>query len=487
MKIRIQPHEIEVPKEDPFAHDLLDRKESVEVLTHLVNSFEGPCVLALDAAWGNGKTTFLRIWTQYLRNDGFAVVEFNAWDTDFSGDPFVALSTELLDGLQEFDEIEGNVTRTKEIAVEVLRSAIPTVIRLATSGFVNLNSDSAQELANAFASYAETKVEDYQKAQKSFSKFKKNLQETANTLEQSNENRPLIVVIDELDRCRPSYAVELLEIAKHLFAVDHIVFVLAVNRSELAHSIKSLYGNDFDAQGYLRRFFDVDFRLPAPDRDKFIRAALQRIRIDEYFRRTKDRNARYESGELDTLLLAFFRDHRFSLRQVGQAIHRLGLVFASLRSDRHSFGLFAAVALVFRAIDENLYHRFCSGTVSDLEAVSELGDRLTPVHDNAQHLRQLMEAVLIVGGNEIANPTSPAHRPFISPLLDHYRSVAEKEGSEGEQSAEKKQHAQSVASYVQRFTQDTSHRGYIGFKHTVERIELFSSVLLGDGVEGEEN
>ena len=249
MKIRIQPHEIEVPKEDPFANDLLDRKESVEVLTHLVSSFEGPCVLALDAAWGNGKTTFLRIWTQYLRNDGFPVVEFNAWDTDFSGDPFVALSTELLDGLREFDEVKGSVTKTRKIAEEVLRRAIPGVIRLVTSGLVNLSPEVVQELGNAFASYAETKVKNYQEAQKSFSNFKKNLQKIANTLEQSNENRPLIVVIDELDRCRPSYAVELLEVAKHLFAVDHIVFVMAVNRSELACSIKSLYGNDFDAQG----------------------------------------------------------------------------------------------------------------------------------------------------------------------------------------------------------------------------------------------
>ena len=51
MGIRIQPREIEVPEKDPFENDLLDRKESVEVLTHLVRSFEGPCVLAVDAAW----------------------------------------------------------------------------------------------------------------------------------------------------------------------------------------------------------------------------------------------------------------------------------------------------------------------------------------------------------------------------------------------------------------------------------------------------
>ena len=74
-------------------------------------------------------------------------------------------------------------------------------------------------------------------------------------------------MIDELDRCRPPYAVELLEVAKHLFSVDYIVFVLAVNRPELAHSIRDLYGSGFDAAGYLRRFFDIDFRLPDPERE----------------------------------------------------------------------------------------------------------------------------------------------------------------------------------------------------------------------------
>lgn len=82
--MRIQPNDIEVPAYDPFQQDLLDRKESVEVLTHLVRSFEGPCVLAVDAAWGNGKTTFLRIWRQYLLNLGFPLVQSVQRDVGFS-------------------------------------------------------------------------------------------------------------------------------------------------------------------------------------------------------------------------------------------------------------------------------------------------------------------------------------------------------------------------------------------------------------------
>ena len=306
MGIRIQPHEIDVPVDDPFANDLLDRKESVEVLTHLVHSFEGPCVLAVDAAWGNGKTTFLKIWAQYLRNERFPVVEFNAWETDFSGDPFVALSTELTEGLQEYKEdesLEPKIVKTKKVAKKVLQRAVPSLIRIGTASIPVVGTEVGQLLA----SYAEKSLSEYHEAKKSIKEFNDALQGMAGALSKSCENRPLIVVIDELDRCRPSYAVELLEVAKHLFAVDHIVFVLAVNRSELEHSIKALYGREFDAQGYLRRFFDVDFRLPEPDREAFINEMLATIRIDDYFERTNDQSTGQRVEIVRGLLLHFFR------------------------------------------------------------------------------------------------------------------------------------------------------------------------------------
>ena len=99
----------------------------------------------------------------------------------------------------------------------------------------------------------------------------------------TNQQGPLIVMIDELDRCRPSFAVEFLETTKHLFAVDQVVFVLAVNRKELAHAVKALYGNDFDADRYLRRFFDIDFRLPEPvrGRENYIDVLLDSTEIED--------------------------------------------------------------------------------------------------------------------------------------------------------------------------------------------------------------
>lgn len=478
MGIRIQPRDIEVPEHDPFENDLLGRKESVEVLTHLVNSFEGPCVLAVDAAWGNGKTTFLRIWTQYLRNQEFPVVEFNAWETDFSGDPFVALSTELMDGLQQHAELKDKIAKTREHAQEVLRRAVPGLIRVATAGVLDIGALTGNELSKALASYAETRLSEYQEAQKSIRKFKERLQELAETLAQSNENRPLIVVIDELDRCRPSYAVELLEIAKHLFAVDHIVFVLAVNRSELAHSIKALYGSDFDANGYLRRFIDIDFRLPDPDRKNFIKSALAQIRIDDYFGRTQDRQAGTDREVMQNMVQLFFRTPNLSLRQIGQSIYRLGLVFASLRNDQNSFALSAVVALIFRTIDADLYHQFCRHEISDLEAMDKLFERLGGASPPLKHERSLFEGIVIAGWCEMAHPQGLFEDAIDSPLYLRYKEEYDEQTEANEANTPESRHAATVFAIANGFCLPPYPYGRIGFLHSVRRIELLSDGLI---------
>ena len=483
MRIRIQPREIDVPKDDPFKNDLLSRKEPAEVLTHLVGSIEGPCVMAVDAAWGAGKTTFLKMWSQHLRNQRFPVVVFNAWETDFSGDPFIALSTELTEGLHEYTDepLATKINDTKKVAKEVLRRAVPGVIRVATANILDVGPLLEKEVGQALASYAEGRLSEYKAAQKSVKSFRRVLQDMAMTLAQSKENRPLIVVIDELDRCRPSYAVELLEVAKHLFAVDHIVFVLAVNRSELAHSIRALYGSGFDAEGYLRRFFDVDFRLPAPDRDRFIDAQLDGIRINDYFKRTADSNVRSDSEEkvVPNLLKAFFGAHDLSLRQIAQAIHRLGLVYASLQSSRRSFAITATVLLIIRTIDQNLYQKFRRRQVSDLDVVDTVVDGSVVRTLQQQFEACLFEAMIVVAfrEEEIAN-LSPSE-PIDSPLLQRYKKLlAERQGDPTLHDPDRER-AEQVIDLVQRYRRSDGVLRF-GFWPSARRLELLSNDLIGE-------
>ena len=480
MGIRIQPREIDVSQNDPFENDLLGRKEPVEVLTHLVGDLDGPCVLAVDAAWGSGKTTFLRIWAQYLRNQEFPVVEFNAWETDFSGDPFVTLSTELTEGLHEYaDEplAKKKIDATKKVAKEVLRRAVPSVIRVASVGILDVSPLLEKEVGQALASYAKDRLSEYQEVQKAVRKFRGTLQDMARELSAQKKGHPLIVMIDELDRCRPSYAVELLEVAKHLFSVDHIVFVLAVNRFELAHSIKALYGSGFDAAGYLRRFFDVDFRLPDPERTAFIDAMLDAIQINKYIERTKDQSAKENAGVFKTLLHGFFAASDLSLRRIEQAIHRLGLVFASLRDDRFSFLLGTTTLLIVRTIEPEIYHQFVNGKVSDLEVIKKV-----LVHYNAEALQEnrgkaWFEASIITAAAE-GLTIHHQQTPNSSSLLQQYEDTLV-DKSEDSSSAADRQHAQDVVELVKFFSQQRGYnRSPLEFRNAVRRLELLSADLI---------
>ena len=479
MRTRIQPREIDVPQNNPFENDRLSRREPAEILTRILSSLEGPCVLAIDAMWGNGKTTFLRMWGQYLRNEKFPVVEFNAWETDFSGDPFVALSTELTEGLRQDmgTPLEQKIDETKERAKEVLRRAVPGLIRVATAGILDVGPLVEKEVGQALASYAKARMSEYQETQKSVKAFREALQNMAETLSESHQHRPLVVMVDELDRCRPSYAVELLEVAKHLFAVDHIVFILAVNRSELAHAIKALYGGGFDAEGYLRRFFDVDFVLPNPERNDFIDTRLTAIQIDEYFGRTRDQRARGHFRVARKLLHNFFGASDLSLRRIAQAIHRLGLVLASLRSNQRAFTITAVVALILRTINANLYHRFVRGEVSDLEVIDTVFARPEAKVLQQTEEGQWFEAIVIAAAQETKGISLWAQQaPSSSPLLVRYKSQAESPAPDAD--ADRK-HAKAVTGMVGLFKQDESFiesRG-IGFGESVRRLELLSDSL----------
>ena len=136
MKLRLQPRDVVIPDEDhPFLNDLLGGEQPIKVLTQLVENIDGPCVLAIDAPWGGGKTMFINMWAKYLHDYGFAVVKFNAWESDYSDDPFVTLSTEILEGFPDNvpSDFESGFDALKQTAKKVVQRSIPGILRLAAS------------------------------------------------------------------------------------------------------------------------------------------------------------------------------------------------------------------------------------------------------------------------------------------------------------------------------------------------------------------
>ena len=334
--------------------------------------------MAVDAPWGGGKTTFLNIWSRYLHNHNFSIIEFNAWKEDFSKDPFVALCAELTGSInvKESPHLASKIDEVKEKGQVIFKHISSNLFRRMTLELVDLNGIAAALEEQATETQIGKRLVEYREAKDALEAFKRALQDMANELA---GELPLVVMIDELDRCRPSYAIELLETAKHLFAVDGIVFVLAVNRAELAHAVKGLYGNSFNAEGYLRRFFDLDFRLPEPTRVKFINNLLNLTDI--------------KNQSVQMIIEKFFNTPTLTHRDVGQAIHRLGLVLKSLPNGDEKTAQWASIVLVMRTLNRGQYPQFVHGKIND----DKFAEEIFKTH-SINHLQLTPEGIVVQVG-----------------------------------------------------------------------------------------
>lgn len=287
---------IEIDADNPFKNDVLGREENITVLTQFITSFEQSIVLCIDGGWGQGKTTFIKMWQQYLKNLHIPTIYFNAWESDYTDDALIALIGEISLSIKELEfqdktQAEKIIARIYEYTADLTKVVLPSVTNLSIKAlfgcFANTN-----ELAKALSALSESLVKEqikkYEKSRKTLSKFKKELSELAQCYADGQEQKPLVIFIDELDRCRPDFAIEVLEKAKHLFNVDNIIFVLATDKTQLSHSIRAVYGQRLDVNGYLRRFIDFDYFLPQ-SHQAYILYLMNKFSLEKYFP-TKDTN-----------------------------------------------------------------------------------------------------------------------------------------------------------------------------------------------------
>ena len=497
MAIRIQPQELEIPTGNPFEHDLLGRGESIKALTAMIGSIEGPCVMAVDAGWGMGKTTFLRIWAQHLRNERFPVVEFNAWETDFAQDPFIALASEIAAGLQNLGTPSGRLggQRLRSVAATVARAAPGATARIVASAVPAIGARLAQELEPKPPSLRRMAIENYAETKAALQLFRSSLAEVAKTSAKDNDGRPLVVLVDELDRCRPTYAVELLEAAKHLFNVDRIVFVLCLDRTQLASSVKALYGESFKADGYLWRFFDIDYRLPALDRAKFVDTSLASTGVTDWVR-THQRRGDADPEFLPRLLRHFLSSSDYSLRSVLQAVHRLGAVLAAMPTSNDGNVFVLTILLLLRTIDPSLYQRTIAGEASDIELTERLlGAAGLPAGLSASHFSEswaaveglLISCVLLFG----ADRNGGAADEQLESLKRYQQENDQPDSTTAPMLSQDGHYTSMVLGNVEFFVdvrdpwasdRPPSPRDQKGIKHAVRLLELFSNDVSGTGL-----
>jgi hypothetical protein len=264
----------------------------------------GALCFALDAPWGLGKSFFIERWSQDLRDNlSHPVIVFDAWKNDLSQEPLLSFISELRKQLVVWvrkippgeRHAHSILSEVKDFTAQARRALLPSIASVGKGVARHYLKEGVDELADlwsgdALVESAESspKVSDAVATDKvldkifiktlqrhaeritAVSKLKEHLQNLLGQIQRhSTAILPMFVLIDELDRCRPSYAIELLEGIKHLFDVHGICFCVSTNLPQLSASIKGVYGSEFDARMYLKRFFAFEYRLPEPNYRRF--------------------------------------------------------------------------------------------------------------------------------------------------------------------------------------------------------------------------
>ncbi|MGI1669965.1 MAG: KAP family NTPase [Neptuniibacter sp.] len=255
--------------------DLFYRVEQAEAITSILSNSTDPLVISLEAEWGQGKTTFVHKWGHLLEEHQIPYLYIDAYKGDFNSDAFLFLASEIYafakNNLSEDDEVIKNL-KSKVVSVggSLLKAGVKTGLQVATAGLFNnkamddFEKNLSTELTSCTNAYISNAIENYSEQKEDLLKLSKTLTELAKAL--NNSTNPLIVIVDELDRCRPSFALELLEVIKHLFSAKNVSFILVNNPKQMRESIKLQYGTEVDAGAYLRKFYDLSIPLSQGER-----------------------------------------------------------------------------------------------------------------------------------------------------------------------------------------------------------------------------
>ena len=351
-----------------------NRKELAERYTQYLKSrktSESAYVVNLNGAWGTGKTYFVNEWKKLLESPehGHIAIKIDAWESDYLNDPLAIIIAELL------EQIKANIkdynadfeAKEKEVANAILnigKNILPILAKIlgkhllgkaATDDIVALLEKTTGSLLSSEKPQNDLNIGELglsvvrqHKQHKQFAQdFKKQARELVDFALDGNPNKQVFIFIDELDRCRPTYAIEMLETVKHLFDIPNFIFVLSTDTNQLQHSIKAVYGHEFDSHEYLSRFFEQRLTLPEPDFFEFLTA--EGIFDNDDFKAFPTLPAidTVEQLRAAVALICEQNKHQLSLRRVKQICAQLEVILSAKELQENAYPILTLIGLVF--------------------------------------------------------------------------------------------------------------------------------------------
>lgn len=405
--MKIRHNQITIEPGNPFANCKLDRRKYAEVLTGIINAYSEGFVLGINNKWGTGKTTFIQMWEQHLKDNEYQTVYFNAWENDFENNPLVALMGELKTLTKNSTEPEfKNILKKAAI---LSKHIIPVVAQAVVDKYIDTKEikDILVNATEGLTDVFENDVNEYSEKKKSIGEFRTGL---SHFVASKNNGKPLIFIIDELDRCRPNYAVSILEQIKHFFSVPNIVFILSIDKEQLGNAVRGVYGSDkIDADEYLRRFIDIEYSIPEPEKDVFYKYLYNYFEFDLFL----EKDARRKHYELNSDKKYFleisdilFSNSSITLRQQEKIFSHSRLSLRSFNDNMYLIPEVYLFLIFLKVIDEKFYQE----TKLKRHSISNLQEKYLEIikpklNEDSERVLMWLEAYLVIYySNYIHNP-----------------------------------------------------------------------------------
>ncbi|EMV0167376.1 MULTISPECIES: KAP family P-loop NTPase fold protein [Klebsiella] len=378
--MRLTVPEIDCSEGFTTENDIFNRKKfSTQLENIIANSDDENLVIALNEKWGNGKTTFLKMWEAEIIKDGkFNVVYFDAFQNDFQSDPFIAIASHIYAKIDNEKLKEKYLSDTKKVASVLLKTSLKIGISALTLGtvkgseFESLGDDISSAINDPLEKYIEEKITQLDKENNTLEHFRSTLSDIA-------AEKKLIFIIDELDRARPNYSLELLERIKHVFNTKNIYFILSTDKEQFIKVIQKTYGS-IDASMYLNKFIHLWVSLPKDDN-----AGMKSYTLSKYVNYI---NKKILSRNIDLkpsldVLSYLLRINDFSLRDAERCYSLLLLCNTSFDNGlKWEYQIGVAIAVFLKLKDESLLVKIKERTITKNHVMEALGVTELPEEDN---------------------------------------------------------------------------------------------------------
>lgn len=372
-----------VKDSDGFKNDALQRQQFGEALSNLVIRSTDELVISLDGKWGEGKTTFVRMWQGLLKEKGIPSIYIDAFENDYTEDAFISIASAITSYVDQHSAEPQNSDfkdKAKRVGVRLLSWTAKIGIKAATLGIIKesdidtlseIGNDVAGDTADAIADLVKERLSAHGKETELIQSFRESLSELPESLMDNTSGR-LVIVIDELDRCKPSFAVEVLEKIKHLFSVKNVAFLLVMHKQQLEEAIRSIYGSNIDAHTYLQKFINIETSIPkrvtdrhSNDIESYIKNLLQLHEISTWG------DDRYIVDCLTPLALHF----NLSLRQLEKVFTNLAIIYGTSGENHLRLVPIIVFAAVVKVVSPTVFENLLLGKIPFSTLCEQLGLR----------------------------------------------------------------------------------------------------------------